>query len=274
MKVSFQGIEGAYTHMAFTAIFDNAEPIYCGPFEEALAKVENGEADLALIPFENSSAGRVADVHFLLPKTNLYIIGEYFQPIHHCLMCHQSADINTIKNIYSHPQALAQCGKGLLEKNLVPNQYMDTAMAAKMVAESNDEILGAIASKLAAKIHGLKILEENFQDFNHNTTRFVIFSKEEVIPDITDKCITSFIFKVKNIPAALYKAMGGFATSGVNMLKLESYMLDGHFSSTQFYVDIEGHINDEAVKRAFAELKHFADDIKILGCYPENRDNL
>jgi prephenate dehydratase len=274
MKISFQGANGAYSHMSCLAVYPDAEPIPCISFEEALNKVASGETDIAMIPLENSSAGRVADMHWLLPNTSLHIIGEYFHPVHHCLMCNTNADFNTIKNVYSHPQALAQCKKHLKEKGLIPCAYNDTAAAAQMISIEGDVTSAALASKLAAEIYGLKILEEDFQDFSHNTTRFLIFSKNEITPERSERCITSLIFKVKNIPAALYKAMGGFATNGVNMLKLESYMLDGHFSSTQFYVDVEGHKDDDAVKRAFDELHHFADNIKILGCYVQNRDNL
>jgi prephenate dehydratase len=274
MKIAFQGIEGSYSHASCLQMYQDAKPISCASFEEALEMVGKGSADLAMIPLENSSAGRVADMHLLLPSTKLHMIAEYFHPVHHCLMCSPDGSLETVQDVYSHPQALAQCKQHLKEHSLIANAFNDTATAAKMVSGKKDATKAALASKLAAEIYGLKILAENFQDFSHNTTRFIVFSKKEVVPDASAPCITSFIFKVKNIPAALYKAMGGFATNNVNMLKLESYMLDGKFSSTQFYVDIDGHKDDPAVRRAFEELSHFADNIKILGCYPENRANL
>ncbi len=275
MKISFQGIKGSYSHMACVAVYPDAkEYIGCNSFEDALNLVKKGSVDLAVIPIENSSAGRVADMHWILPHTNLYMVHEYFQPIHHCLMGTKNSDINSIKNVYSHPQALSQCRKNIQEKELTANNYNDTATAAKMVADSNNKYDVAIASKLAAQIYGLKILADNFQDFSHNTTRFISFSNKQTIPNTSSSCITSLIFKVKNIPSALYKAMGGFATNGINMLRIESYMLDGKFSSAQFYLDIAGNIEDKNVKNAISELKNYAYDIKILGCYLENRSNL
>lgn len=271
MRISFQGIEGSYSHASCLAIYPNCDPVPCASFEESLDKVTRGEAERAVIPIENSTAGRVADMHLLLPETDLFITGEYFHPVHHCLMCLHEADLNTVKDVYSHPQALAQCRKHLREQNLTPHAFSDTALAAKMIRKSNDISKAALASQLAAEIYGLKVLAENFQDFEHNTTRFLVFSKAEEIPSQDVPCITSLIFKVKNIPAALYKAMGGFASNNVNMLKLESYMVGGSFSSTQFYVDIEGHKDSQAVQQALDELHHFADYVKILGCYPQNR---
>ncbi|MGL4526152.1 MAG: prephenate dehydratase, partial [Aestuariivirga sp.] len=249
-------------------VYPDCEPLSCGTFEDAFQAVKDGEAQLAMIPIDNSVAGRVADIHHLLPRSNLYIVGEYFLPVHHQLMLAPGADLSTVRTVHSHVHALGQCRKIMRELNLKPVVAADTAGAARELSQSLDSTRAAIATRLAAEIYGLKVVRENIEDEAHNTTRFVILSPTPQDAEPEDQpVITSFVFRVRNVPAALYKAMGGFATNGVNMTKLESYQLEGQFSATQFYADIEGHPADRNVRLALEELEFFSSYLRILGVY-------
>ncbi len=271
-KIAFQGELGAYSHMACLAKFPDMEVLPCPSFEDALAATKNGLARLAMIPIENSTAGRVADIHILLPDSGLYIIGEHFETIRHCLLCHKGASEETLTRVTSHVQAIGQCRKNLRALGLERLPFADTAGSAKHVAEVGDPTLGAIASELAAEVHGLKILRKDFQDEGHNTTRFVVLSQTPVaVDEIEGPVMTSFTFEVRNIPAALYKALGGFATNSVNMTKLESYYESDSFTATEFYADIEGHEGMENVHRAMEELRFHTKRVRILGTYGQER---
>ena len=271
-KIAYQGRPGAYSHLACLKAFPNAEPIACETFEEAFEKTYKRKTDIAFIPVENSLAGRVADIHNLLPKTKLVITGEYFLKIDHQLLAIQTASLENIKFAVSHFHALAQCREFLQKNNIKPVLGTDTAGSAEELSKQGKNDTAAIASSLAAETYNLKILKSNIQDAHHNTTRFFIMKEkleEKKIDNV--KYLTSFIFKIRNMPSALYKALGGFASNKVNMLKLESYMMDGEFTATQFFVDIEGHPDDENVKLAFEELGFFSKEVKILGYYPANK---
>jgi prephenate dehydratase len=249
--------------------YPDAEAVACASFEDVFAAVESGEADLAMIPIDNSIAGRVADIHHFLPTSDLHIVAEHFLRIQFTLMGIEGASLDTIKTVHSHVHALGQCRKVIRELGLTPLISGDTAGAAREIAEANDPSQAAIAPPLAAEIYGLKILREDVEDEEHNTTRFVVLSKEYVeAPPDDGPVVTSFIFNVRNLPAALYKALGGFATNGVNMTKLESYMVDGEFTATQFLAEVDGHPDHPGVKRALEELAFFTTDVKILGVYP------
>lgn len=268
-KISFQGDHGAYSDMACRSVFPDYETVPCVDFETAISAVHEGKADLAMLPIDNSIAGRVADIHRLLPESKLHIIGEFFQPIHHCLLGTKDSSIVDVQSVHSHIHALPQCRTIIRKLKLKPCTHSDTAGAARFISEMNDKAHAAIASKLAAEIYDLQILKENIEDMEHNTTRFLVMSPKPVIPPIgTKDLVTTFVFQVRNIPAALYKALGGFATNGVNITKLESYMVDGHFASTQFYCDIDGHPDDKNVKLALEELSFFVKNVHILGTYP------
>ena len=268
-KISFQGEKGANSDSACRDMFPDMEPLPCATFEDAFAAVETGVADLAMIPIDNSLAGRVADIHHLLPASNLNIIGEYFLPIHFQLMVLPGVSKNEITEVHSHIHALGQCRKVIRDNGWAGLVASDTAGAAKMVAERGDRHVAALAPFLAADLYGLDILEKNVEDADHNTTRFVVLSRESKVPAKTEQAmVMSFVFRVRNVPAALYKAMGGFATNGVNMTKLESYQLDGQFTATQFYAEIDGHPDDQGVKYALEELGFYSDEIRILGTYP------
>ena len=267
-RVSFQGEPGANSHLACQEVFTELEALPCATFEDALAAVKNGEARYAMIPIENSVAGRVADIHHLLPGAGLHIVGEHFLRVRHQLMALPGASLASVKKALSHTQALGQCRGTLRKLGLIPVPEADTAGSARLVAEAGDLTLAAIASSLAAEIYGLKILKHDVEDEQHNTTRFVILANEPDHAKAGDGLIvTTFVFRVRNVPAALYKAMGGFATNGVNMTKLESYQLDGRFVATMFYADVEGHPDDPPVKRALEELAFFSSELRILGAY-------
>jgi prephenate dehydratase len=268
-QIAFQGEPGAYSHQAARAAYPGFTPLACATFEDAFAAVQEGSAKLAMIPIENSLAGRVADVHHLLAEAPLYIVAERFEPIRHQLVGVPGARLEGLKRVRSHPMALGQCRKLTRRMGLLPVKTADTAGAAREIAAMADAEEGALASRLAAEIHGLEILMPDVADAPHNATRFVVLSKapDDAEPD-AGACITSFVFRVRNVPAALYKAMGGFATNGVNMTKLESYQLDGSFTATQFYADIEGHPSDRAVRLALEELQFFSSHLRILGVYP------
>lgn len=267
--IAFQGEMGANSHIACNDIFPDRDVLPCTTFEGAFKAVENGSAALAVLPVENTVAGRVADIHRLLPGYNLYIIGEYFMRIRHCLLGLSGASVDGLTHVRSHEMALGQCRHIINELDLEPVVSADTAGSAREIAELNDPALAAIASPLAAEINGLQIFKENIEDAKHNTTRFLVMAPapDDAEPNSGD-VITSFIFRCRNVPAALYKALGGFATNGVNITKLESYQIEGSFMATQFYADIEGHPDDEAVRLALDELNYFCSELNILGVYP------
>lgn len=269
LRVSYQGEPGANSHLACLEVFPGSQPVPCPTFEDALAAVLSGDVRYAVIPIENSVAGRVADIHHLLPNAGLYVTGEHFLRVRHQLLALPGASLETVKSVLSHTQALGQCRNTLRKLGLKPVPEADTAGSARLVAESGDTTLAAIASSLAAEIYGLKVLRSDIEDESHNTTRFVILAAE---PDDAEPgngpCVTTFIFRVRNVPAALYKALGGFATNGVNMTKLESYQVGGTFTATMFYADIEGHPADRPVRLALEELSFFSSELKLLGTYP------
>ncbi|WP_353643430.1 prephenate dehydratase [Mesorhizobium sp. WSM2239] len=271
-RISFQGEPGANSDTACRNVYPSMEPLPCPTFEDAFNAVETGKADLAMIPIENTIAGRVADIHHLLPESRLHIVGEYFLPIHFQLMVLPGVKRQEIKTIHSHIHALGQCRKYIRKNGWKPMVAGDTAGAAKLVAELNDRTMAALAPRLASSLYGLDILEENVEDTENNVTRFVVLSKSKTWverPTADARMMTTFIFRVRNVPAALYKAMGGFATNGVNMTKLESYQL-GAFTATLFYADIEGHPDDNNVKLALDELRFFSREMRILGVYPRS----
>jgi len=272
-KIAFQGEPGANSDTACRNVYPTMEPLPCPTFEDAFNAVETGKADLAMIPIENTIAGRVADIHHLLPESKLHIVGEYFLPIHFQLMVLPGVKHSEIKTVHSHIHALGQCRKYIRKNNWKPVVAGDTAGAAKLVAEVKDRTMAALAPRLASSLYGLDILEENVEDTENNITRFVVLSKGKRWAERTNpetKMMTTFVFRVRNVPAALYKAMGGFATNGVNMTKLESYQLGGEFTATQFYSDIEGHPDDRLVALALEELRFFTREVRILGVYEAN----
>ncbi len=267
-KIVFQGEAGANSHIACTEAYPELEAVACATFEDALAAIRYGEADLGMIPMENTLAGRVADIHHLLPESGLFIIGEHFLRVRHCLMAPRGVALPGITEALSHPMALGQCRKTLRGMNISPVVVADTAGAARQVAQENTRYRAAIASPLAAEVYGLDILRSDVEDEDHNTTRFLILSrKDKQAKQGNGTVITSFVFRVRNVPAALYKALGGFATNGVNMTKLESYQIEGSFSATQFYADIIGHPDERPVHLAFEELDFFTSEVRILGVY-------
>jgi prephenate dehydratase len=269
--IAFQGMHGAYSDLSCRTVYPGLETLPCASFEDAFGAVSSGTAQLAMIPIENSLAGRVADIHHLLPEGGLHIIGEHFQRINHCLMALPGTKPSDIKEVGSHVQALSQCRRYLRSRGLRPLIQADTAGSAALLAEERQADKAVIASSLAAEIYGLEILATDIEDADHNTTRFVILSPQSVIaPAGSGKVLTSLIFRVRNIPAALFKALGGFATNGVNLLKLESYLLEGSFQAAQFYLDVEGHPEERGLKLALEELDFFAREVKILGVYPAN----
>jgi prephenate dehydratase len=267
-KIAYQGEPGANSHIACIEAYPTYEPVPCGTFEDAFQAVAEGEAQLAMIPIDNSVAGRVADIHHLLPRSNLYIIGEHFLPVHHQLMIVPGSDRSRLRTVHSHVHALGQCRKVIRELGLKPVVAADTAGAARELSQTRDVSRAAVASRLAADIYGLEIIREDVEDESHNTTRFVVLSATPQDAEPEDQpVITTFVFRVRNVPAALYKAMGGFATNGVNMTKLESYQIEGQFSATQFYADIEGHPSERNVRLAMEELEFFTSYLRVLGIY-------
>ncbi|MGE0501222.1 MAG: prephenate dehydratase [Rhizobiaceae bacterium] len=271
-RIAFQGEPGANSDTACRNMYPGMEPLPCPTFEDAFSAVESGKADLAMIPIENTIAGRVADIHHLLPESKLHIIGEYFLPIHFQLMVLPGVDRKEIGTVHSHIHALGQCRKYIRRNGWKPVVAGDTAGAAKLVREVDDRSMAALAPRLAAELYGLDILEENVEDTDTNVTRFVVLTRSKQWaerPGADARMMTTFIFRVRNVPAALYKAMGGFATNGVNMTKLESYQL-GAFTATLFYADIEGHPDDPSVRNALEELRFFSREVRILGVYPRS----
>lgn len=268
-RIAFQGAHGAYSDMACRTVFPDFATVPCPSFEDTFAAVRDGEARYAMIPIDNSSAGRVADIHHLLPDSGLHIVGEQFQTVNHNLLGAPGARLEGIRKVHSHIQALSQCRQYLRRRGLEPVVHADTAGAAAEVAERGDPSEAAIASRLAADIYGLDFLASDIEDLEHNTTRFLIMALEPIDPDPEQgPVVTSLVFRVRSVPAALYKALGGFATNGVNITKLESYILDSRFNVAQFYTDIEGHPDNRLVRLALEELGFFSREVKILGVYP------
>jgi len=273
-KIAFQGELGANSHIACKEAYRNYEPLPCPTFEDAFAAVRTGRAALAMIPIDNSLAGRVADIHHLMPASRLHIVAEWFLPVQHQLMAPKGATLKTIKTVESHVHALGQCRNIIRSLHVKAVVAADTAGAARQVAEAGDITRAALAPALAAKIYRLRILKKDVADAKHNTTRFVVLAREPKWASRKEKrVITTFVFQVRNIPAALYKAMGGFATNGVNMTKLESYMVGGSFAATQFYADVQGHPKHRALELALEELEFVSQpkSLKILGVYPAHR---
>ncbi|QKC80302.1 prephenate dehydratase [Mesorhizobium sp. NZP2077] len=269
-RISFQGEPGANSDTASRNMFPSMEPLPCPTFEDAFNAVETNKADLAMIPIENTIAGRVADIHHLLPESKLHIVGEYFLPIHFQLMVLPGVKREEIKTVHSHIHALGQCRKYIRKNGWKPVIAGDTAGSAKLVSGLKDRTMASLAPALAAELYGLDIIERNVEDTDSNVTRFVVLTKDKRLaerPSADIKMMTTFMFRVRNVPAALYKAMGGFATNGINMTKLESYQL-GAFTATLFYADIEGHPDDPLVKLALEELRFFSREVRILGVYP------
>lgn len=272
-RIAFQGEPGAYSHEACRIARPQMEALPCATFEDVVEAVRSGTADLAMLPVENSTYGRVADIHHLLPESGLHIIDETFVRVHICLLGVPGSRLGDVREAQSHTVLLGQCRKFLTQHRIRPVVGPDTAGSAHMVAQRAEPARAALASRLAGEIYGLDLLAENIEDRQNNTTRFLIMARQ---PDLSrrpdregrDRMLTSFVFRVRNIPAALYKAMGGFATNGVNMTKLESYMVDSVFTATQFYADVEGHPDDPALARALEELAYFTSSVKILGVYP------
>ena len=267
--IAFQGEHGAFSDLACRTVFPDLETLPCHSFEEAFGAVRVGRADLAMIAVENSLAGRVADVHHLLPEGGLYIVGEHYQPVRHQLLANRDASLETIRTVHTHIHALGQCRRRIAELKLRPVVAADTAGAAAELAAHPDPSKAVIASRLAAEIYDLQILEQDVEDADHNTTRFMVLSRERSDFPVSDApSITTFVFQVRSVPAALYKALGGFATNGINLTRLESYMLNGHFVATQFFADAEGHPEQPGMKLAFEELDFFTERVKVLGTYP------
>jgi prephenate dehydratase len=266
--ISFQGAFGAYSDLACRRVFPDLVTLPCAQFDDAFAAVRECRAQLAMIPIENSVAGRVADIHHLMPDSGLHIIGEHFDRVNHHLLAVPGAAVKTLRTVRSHVHALSQCRKLIRSLGLEAVVAADTAGAAAEVAARGDPTVAAIASELAGQIYGLVSLKENIEDAEHNTTRFLIMAREPTRPARGVSAVTTFLFRVRNVPAALYKALGGFATNGVNMTKLESYMVGGAFAATQFYADVEGHPEDRPLALALEELAFFSREVKILGVYP------
>ncbi|WZH51036.1 MAG: prephenate dehydratase [Nocardioides alkalitolerans] len=268
-RIAYQGEPGANSHIVSRRHYPELEAVPCASFEEVFATVERGDADLAMIPIDNTLAGRVADIHHFLPTTNLHIVAEHFLRIQFHLMAVPGATTETIRTVHSHVHALGQCRRIITGNGWRPVISGDTAGAAREVAESGDPTQAAIAPPLAAEIYGLEVLAADVEDEDHNTTRFVVLSPEpQRAAAGNGPVVTSFVFHVRNLPAALYKALGGFATNGVNMTKLESYMVGGHFTATQFLAEVDGHPDDVGLARALEELRFFTHEVKILGVYP------
>ena len=268
IKIAFQGVLGAYSHQACFEAYPEADVLPCNSFQSAIEAVNSKRADLAMLPVENSTYGRVADIHQLLPNSGLHIIGEHYVRVHINLLAIKGSKLSDIKSAMSHTVLLGQCRNFLNEHSIEPITGVDTAGSAEIVSNNQNPTQAALASELAGKIYGLEAIASQIEDESNNTTRFLVMSQVPKAAKIElDKIKTSFVFRVRNIPAALYKAMGGFATNGINMVKLESYMVDGSFTATQFYADIIGHPDEPAVKRAMEELSHFTSHIEILGVY-------
>ncbi|MDR3464060.1 MAG: prephenate dehydratase [Beijerinckiaceae bacterium] len=273
--IAYQGEPGANSHIACKNVYPGWTPLPCATFEDALAAVAEGRAGLAMIPIENSIAGRVADIHTLLPASGLFIVGEYFLPIRFQLLGIKGATLEGLTSVYSHVHALGQCRRIIRERGLKAVVTADTAGSAREVAAWGDPTRASLAPRLAAEIYGLDILASDVEDEKHNMTRFVVLSHTPDWPEPgRAACVTTFVFRTRNVPAALYKALGGFATNGINMTKLESYMVEGAFTATQFLADVDGHPYDVGLSRAFEELTFFSREVRILGVYPAHPDRV
>ncbi|PZP38435.1 MAG: prephenate dehydratase [Pseudomonas fluorescens] len=268
--VAFQGMAGAYAHIAVKATCPHATAVPCENFSAVIAKVESGECDGAVLPVENSTMGRISDIHALLPHSTLKAVGEYYLPVNHCLIGLKGAKISDISTVYSQPPAIQQCIKTLKSLNLKPEPYIDTAGSTKLVAERQDPTLAALASALAAETYGLEVLKTPMNDEPNNTTRFLLLGREGWLPPVENPSKTTLLVRVRDIPAALYKALGGFATNGINLSRLESYLVGGNFSAADFVIDAESHPNLPAMKNALEELAFYAEAITIAGVYPAN----
>ncbi|WP_114964721.1 prephenate dehydratase [Alkalilacustris brevis] len=267
-KIAFQGEPGAYSHQACREARPDMEAVPCGTFEDAIDATIRGDVELAMLPVENSTYGRVADIHHLLPESGLHIVGEAFVRVHINLLALPGTRLEQVRTAKSHTVLLGQCRGFLRSHGISPVTGADTAGSAQQIAAQKDPSAAALASELAAEIYGLDVLARHIEDHSNNTTRFLLMSREPQLERNGEAMMTSFVFRVRNIPAALYKAMGGFATNGVNMTKLESYMVDGSFTATQFFADIEGHPDDPNVALALDELRYFTSYLHILGTYP------
>ena len=270
--IAYQGEPGANSHIACLNVYPTWTPLPCATFEDALAAVTEGRARLAMIPIENSIAGRVADIHTLLPASGLFIIAEYFLPIRFQLLGIAGSTLDAITSVYSHVHALGQCRRVIRDRGLKAIVTADTAGSAREVRDWADPTRASLATALAAEIYGLEVLQADVEDEKHNTTRFVVLSGIPEWPSVASASITTFVFRTRNVPAALYKALGGFATNGVNMTKLESYMVDGAFTATQFLAEVEGHPYGVGLARAMEELAFFCEEIKVLGVFPAHPD--
>jgi prephenate dehydratase len=273
-KIAYQGVAGAYSHLACKRVFPEHFAFACEDFQTAILMVEQGNAAYAMIPLENSTAGRVEEIYRLLPKTHLQIVTEHFEPVNHCLLALPGVELGDIKTVSSHPQALAQCFHHLADLNIKAIAAVDTALSAKdLAASDSDKTHAAIASVLAADLYGLNVIAEDFQDVAGNTTRFIVLAKMATTDsfDAEQSYITSLLFTVRNLPAALYKALGGFATNGVNLIKLESYMDGGTMEASHFHIDLAGHPEQRSMQNALSELEFFAKEIRILGSYPAHK---
>jgi prephenate dehydratase len=269
-KIAFQGVPGAYSHMACQLVKPDMDAAACASFEDMLTQVQEGHAAMAMVPVENSTAGRVADIHHLLPQSGLHIIGEHFQRVNHHLLAPRGSHIENLKTVHSHAQGLAQCRQQIRQLGLTPIVHADTAGAAKDVAAAGDPSVAAVASRLAAQIYDLEIIIDSLEDDKKNTTRFLIMAADPIVPEIGDvPMITTLVFQLRSVPAALYKALGGFATNGINLTKLESYLRPGVSECAQFYMDVEGHIDEPAMRLAMEELRFYCmkDEVKVLGSY-------
>ncbi len=273
-KIVYQGEPGAYSHLACSQFYPDHEPLACQSFAKAFAQVRSGEAHCAMIPVENTVAGRVSDIYHLLPEGGLHIIGERYLPVHHQLLGVQGAKLSDIRSARSHHMALGQVRKFLAKHGIDAVADVDTAGAARKVAAGEDNSVAAVASRLSSETYGLDILAKDIEDAAHNTTRFIVLATAPVLPKIDVPSVSSFVFKVRSVPSALYKALGGFASNGLNLTKLESYMVGGSFKAAQFYADVEGHIESPQMRNALEELAFFSENITHLGTYPMDKARL
>lgn len=267
--IAFQGVAGAYAHIAAQSSCPHAQPVPCESFAEAIAKVESGETDGAVLPVENSTMGRIADIHALLPHTPLKIVGEFYLPINHCLIGLKGAQVSHIRTVYSQSPAIQQCLKTLKTMGLAHENYLDTAGSAKLVAEKADPTLAALASSLAAEVYGLEVLKTPMNDQPNNTTRFLLLGKNGWNPPVEAPSKTTLLVRVRDIPAALYKVLGGFATNGLNLSRLESYLVGGSFNAAEFFIDIESHPLNPKMQNALEELAFYAEELRHYGTYPQ-----
>jgi len=276
LVIAFQGMAGAYSNMACEAYFPNSKALACNSFEDMLNSTKNGLADYSMVPVENSLAGRVADIHHLIPESGLFIVGEHFQRVNHQLLGLKNSNLEDLKYVKSHAQGLAQCRNIIKKHKLLPIQHIDTAGAAEEISRLGDPSVAAIASSMSAKIYDLKVLKSNIEDAEHNTTRFLIMAKKPQVPSINISIpVTTIIFEVRSVPAALYKVLGGFATNGINLTKLESYIGGKEMNAARFYVDAEGHPDTRAMQNALEEMNFYSEpsSVKIIGTYSRTRKN-